>query len=127
MREDSDALFIEQFFRTKVRHIALDNASFDGLKEGFIVHQLGPSKVDQGCSLLHESKGFCIKGFLGIWRQRYMDRDVITARKDFLEIVDPLDVAGNAPSCLDGNIRVITQDIHAQTAGIIGNAGPDRT
>ena len=54
-----------------------------------------------------------------------MDGNVITLFIDIVHIGDVVDIAGQVPGCLYGNIRVVTQYFHTQVCSRVGHLYAD--
>lgn len=127
MRHGDDSGNTEKGIFRKVGNVRGNLAFAKSGNHVFGVNQSAAGKVEDADSVFHLGDGLGTDGISGVIIQRNMDGDVVTVRKDLIDIGGVVNGAGKVPGGIDGEIRVIAVNLHAEAFGCVGNQDTDGT
>ena len=114
VRHGNDLVVMEQAGLGEVAHIAAQDAGFQGLEHGFLVDHAFTRKIQQHGAGLGGCQRLCIDHVPGGVNGRNMQRNVVGACQQRMQVFHLLHFVGQAPGRLDGKRRIVTQYLHVQ-------------
>ena len=113
VRHGDDLVVVEQAGLGKIAHIAAELARGQRLQHGVFVHNAFARKVQQYRARLGHAQCFCIDHVAGRIQRRHVQRDIVSARQQAVQVLHTLHLVGQAPCCFDRQGGVEADDIHA--------------
>jgi len=127
MRDGYAPVHLDELFVGEVRHVAAHDPVGESLLEVRGIHEFPSGEVQEHGTFLHDGELIRIDGSTGVLVQRHVQGDEVGVGKELFQARGPLGVAGQHPCRLDGQERIVPDDLHAQALGGIGHHGADGT
>ena len=109
----------------KVGDVAGHPAALQGLDQVLIIDQAAPGQVDEPHAALHHLEGAGVDHALGVPVEGQVEGDVVAVFIDGLQVVCPLNHAGEGEGRVHGQEGVVAPHGHAQLGGDIGHLDAD--
>ncbi len=114
MRQANDVLAVLEALRRKIRDVGAQLARIERLCDRIHVDDRLASEVQDDRAVAHQAHAVPIDQRARLVIERNVDRDDIRMRKQVIEIAGLRDPGRKLPCVLNGNLRIVTNDIHAQ-------------
>ena len=114
MRQRNNAFFTEDIIGGKVSNIAGNLLIRNTLEDITGNNEVCSGEVQDANTVLHLGKALAVDNALGIGSERYMNGNEITGGIDFVQCGNVLYLVRDHQRMVNGKIRVIADNIHAQ-------------
>ena len=125
MRNGDHAVQIEQRVAREIGHIAADAAVAQRVHQRRLVHEAAARKVHDAHALAADGQAAGADHAAGLLVERHVQGDEVALGEQRVQRVFPLDLLRQLPRVLDGDHRVVADDVHAQMHGGIGHQHAD--
>ena len=126
MRQGHHPGMILQQVGGEIADIGVEMAGIQGRHRRGVIDDTVAGEVEQHPALAHVAQALGADHAAGLVRQRDVEADEVRPGDQVVHAQGLLDVGGQLPGALDGDGRVIADDLHPQGAGDVGHLDADR-
>ena len=103
---------IKHFRRTEVSHEKPQLAGIKRFADVMIVDDSAARIIQEDCPVLHFCKLFCRNQIAVLFSIRNMNRDIVAVIQNVIEGFRTRNVVGKPPGMLNGNIGIVSDNVH---------------
>ena len=125
MRQRNEVRMRAQQIARKVANIGVQTAFVESVERRRIVDDAFARKIEQHHTFLHRLDALGVDQVAGSGQQRHMQADEIGTLDEIVDVAGPANLRGQPPGGIDGDFRVVTDDIHPELDRCFGKQRAD--